>query len=76
MATVLIHQRDNAASNYQELLYLRKDLVESLLGMKGIELVSKVYGERRLARIEHFDSSDGFAVKFKDFEFIAPVPIR
>jgi len=38
--------------------------------MKGFEVVSKVQGERRFSRTEHFESNEDVTVKYKDFEFL------
>jgi hypothetical protein len=71
LAAVFVVQKGEDSSNYLELFYLRKDLLISLLKKKDFELISKIKGERRLARIEHFDSYDEDAVvKYKNFEFI------
>ncbi len=68
LAAVFVEQKGEDSGNYQELFYLRKELVDSLSAMKGLDLISKIQGERRLARTEHFDSIEDSSIKFRYFE--------
>ena len=69
LAAAFISCKGDESSNYRELMYIRKDLIDSLGEQTGLVLIRKIHGERRYARSEHFRSKTKESIIYKTFEY-------
>ena len=58
IAMVVIKEKEQEYSDYQDFVYLRKDLLDELLSKLNLRLVYKIYIERRPAELDDIDRSD------------------
>lgn len=69
-AVLFIERTDDEVSNYQELMYVRKDLLDRLGVLTGLVLLQNLHGERRYACVESLHANVDGAIVYKSFESI------
>ncbi|WP_415886371.1 hypothetical protein ACMXYO_00025 [Neptuniibacter sp. QD37_6] len=67
-AVKYIQKKAKAISNYHELIYLRKDLVEQLESLSNHKLVKKLHGERRFDNVDYSRSDSDKLVRYVTFD--------